>query len=165
MPIPPAFGDLAAEVASTRRMLAAFPDAHAAWKPHDKSRSLAELATHVATIPTLGTNVLTAEFRDVTKRSPAATLSTAAALVDAFNAAVAPMEAALGGASDATLGQTWSIRAGDTVLLAGPRTAMFRTMVMSHLIHHRAQLGVYFRLVDAPVPGMYGPSADEVRPS
>ena len=165
MPVHAAFADLPAEVAATRRMLAAFPDAHAAYTPHAKSRSLAELATHVATIPMLGVSVLTAEFRDVTTRAPLIPATTAADLVRRFEDSVAPMLAALDAVDAAALDQTWSLRAGDKVLRGGPRAGMFRVMTLSHLIHHRAQLSVYYRLVGSPVPGMYGPSADDAIPA
>jgi uncharacterized damage-inducible protein DinB len=81
-------------------------------------------------------------------------------LMDAFSANIAAARQAIAGASDADLSKTWSLIYGGKTVISMPRAAVLRTMVMSHIIHHRAQLGVYLRLNDIPIPGMYGPSAD-----
>ena len=158
------FDDVEQEFAGTRRMLGAFPDGHGEFKPHEKSRTLAALATHVATIPALGSEILTAESRDVLGRKPVALAHDAAALVALFETHSALLRAQLAGASAEMLEQPWALKAGDRVLLSAPRRVMLRTMVLSHTTHHRAQLGVYYRLLGAIVPGMYGPSADESFP-
>lgn len=158
------FADLGPETVSTRRMLAAFPDAHAAWRPHDKSRSLAELATHVANLPGMGVAVLTTDGLDTATRRPGEPLTTSADLLGAMDKNAAALQSALEAATPASLAEPWSLRRGDFVMLSGPRAAILRTLVLSHLIHHRAQLSVYYRLLGVPVPGMYGPSADDGMP-
>ena len=155
------FDDVEQEFAGTRRMLSAFPNGHGDFKPHEKSRSLAALATHVATIPALGAEILTAEYRDVVGRKPLVLAHEAPELVALFDEHTATLRALLAGASPEALEQPWALRAGDRVLVSAPRRTMLRTMVLSHTTHHRAQLGVYYRLLGAIVPGMYGPSADE----
>lgn len=162
---PAGFPEFDAEVASTRRMLAAFPDGRGEWKPHHKSRSAGALATHVAMIPQLGCEILSADFRDIAGRKPAEPANTAAALLAIHDANCAALRAQLLTASEERLEDQWSLRLGDKVITSGTRRSMLRTMVMSHVIHHRAQLGVYYRLMDVRVPGMYGPSADEGPPS
>ena len=165
MPLPPGFADFEAEMALTRKMLAAFPEAHAAWQPHAKSRTLAQLASHVAGLPQLGASILTTELRDVTKQAPPRVRETTAELISAFDAAVVPLRDALATADSAALAGVWSLRAGDKVLVQGTRGEMLRIVALSHMIHHRAQLGVYYRLLGVPVPGTYGPSADESLPA
>ena len=159
--LPTAFSDFDQEFAATRRMLAAFPDAHAEWRPHERSRTLAALAAHVATLPMRGTQILTTDSLDTAGRRAPAPIATRAELVATLDTSVAAFRAALGAADDAALEQPWALRAGDKVLVSAPRRAQLRWIAMSHLIHHRAQLGLYYRLLDVPVPGMYGPSADD----
>lgn len=167
LPAPAAllFADLDLEFAATRRMLAAFPESHAGWRPHDKSRSLADLATHVATVPARGVDVLTTEYLDIVGRKPAVAASTPAALVTLFDSHANALLSALAASTAESLEQPWSIRAGPRVLMTMPRRALLRWFVLSHHVHHRAQLSVYYRLVNVPVPGMYGPTADEGLPA
>ena len=159
------FADFEQEFASTRRMLAAFPEGKADWKPHAKSHAMGALATHVAGVPARGVGVLTTDSSDITGRQPGPPETTAAALVALFDANAAALMAALAGSTAESLEQPWSLRAGPKVLISMPRRALVRWLVMSHHIHHRAQLSVYYRLLDVPVPGMYGPSADEGLPT
>jgi uncharacterized damage-inducible protein DinB len=154
--------DLDAEVAATRSMIAAFPAAHAEWRPHEKSRTLAALATHVARLPLHGVLVLTAPELDVAGRRPVAgSLTTAHALLAEFEQGIASFRAAVESVSVERWAEPFTVRQGSTVLVSAPRAAMVRTLCLSHLIHHRAQLGVHYRLLGVPVPGMYGPSADD----
>jgi len=154
--------DLDTEVAATRRMIAAFPAAHAEWRPHEKSRTLAALATHVARLPRHGALVLTAAELDVAGRHPdAGNLTTADALLAEFEQSISSFRAAVAGANIERWAEPFTLRQGSTVLVAAPRAAMVRILCLSHLIHHRAQLGVHYRLLGIPVPGMYGPSADD----
>ena len=158
------FDDVEQEFAGTRRMLSAFPDGRGDFKPHEKSRTLAALATHVATIPALGSEILTAEYRDILGRKALPLAHDAAALVALFEEHSLTLQTLLAGASPEMLEQPWALKAGDRVLVSAPRRTMLRTLVLSHTTHHRAQLGVYYRLLGATVPGMYGPSADEAFP-
>jgi uncharacterized damage-inducible protein DinB len=156
------YSDFEAEHAATRRLLERFPDARHDWRPHEHSRTIAELATHVADIPNRAVSILTTSEMDQSTRKPIAPLTTAAELLAAHDAAVAAQKAALARADLAALSGEWLVRRGDQVILRGPKYRLLRTLMMSHLVHHRAQLGVYYRLLGVPVPGMYGPSADDL---
>jgi uncharacterized damage-inducible protein DinB len=160
-PVDVLFADFAAEHASTRRMLERFPDGQGDWRPHEKSRTLAQLATHVASILSTGTLLLGTDDADVSKRAPQEPLDSRSALLAHFEAVVKGFDGALSGATFDRLDGTWTMRRGDQVLITGPRRMLLRRLTMNHLIHHRAQLGVYYRLLGVPVPGVYGPSADE----
>lgn len=160
-PVELLYADFASEHASTRRMLERFPDGRGDWRPHEKSRTLAQLATHVASILNAGTLMLGTDALDILTRAPQQPLDTAAALVAHFDAAVVAFDAALAAVSFERLDQGWTMRRGDLVLIAAPRRVLLRRLTMNHLVHHRAQLGVYYRLLGVPVPGVYGPSADE----
>ncbi|HEX6965502.1 MAG TPA: DinB family protein [Gemmatimonadaceae bacterium] len=155
------FPDFAAEHATTRRFLERFPESRSEWRPHERSRTLAQLATHIAAIPLRGAVILTTDELDLATSRPSAPLTSAAELVARHAANVAQLEAALVRTDLATLSGDWVFRNGSQVLVRGPRRLLLRVMMMSHLVHHRAQLGVYYRLLGLPVPGTYGPSADE----
>lgn len=156
------FGDFHAEHAATRRMLERFPDAHRDWRPHEHSRTIAELATHIAEIPNRGVSMLTTDEMDVTTRKPVAPVGTAAELLALHDASTAAQKRALADADLAALSKEWKIRRGEQVIMHGPKYQLLRTVMMSHIIHHRAQLSVYYRLLGVSVPGMYGPSADDL---
>jgi len=158
----PRFADLDHEIALTRVMLAAVPDGRDDWTPHAKSMTLGRLASHVAEIPSLVTTTLTTTDVDVaTTAFGGATHADAAERLAAFDRGVAEMRATLAAATPESMEVAWALRAGDTVFLRAPRHALVRGLGVSHLVHHRAQLGVYLRLLDVRVPGMYGPSADD----
>ena len=159
------YADLESELASTRRVLERFPEQHADWRPHEKSRTLAELATHVADIPNRAAVILETDGMEVAARTPMAPLRTVAALLQHFDDSSAKASSRVAGADLEGLSEQWSVRAGPRVLLAQPRRVALRIVVVSHMVHHRAQLGVYYRLLGVPVPGVYGPSADEVAAS
>ena len=157
--------EFAQEAANTRKMLERVPWDKAAWRPHAKSMTMGHLATHVAHLTGWPAQILAGEGLDLASPEAAALVpslpSSAGDLLAAFDRHVAASRTAIAGASLEALGQTWTLRHGDHVILSLPRGAVLRGMVMNHSIHHRAQLGVYLRLNDVPVPGMYGPSADE----
>jgi uncharacterized damage-inducible protein DinB len=153
------------EMASTRRMLERVPEERFAWKPHAKSMALGGLATHVANIPTWAAHAMTNETFDIMpdgtplpQTPPAASQS---ALLATFDQNVVAARGVIAAAEDAALMKNWSLLRHGQTIMSMPRAAVLRSFVMNHLIHHRAQLGVYLRLNDVPVPGMYGPSADE----
>jgi uncharacterized damage-inducible protein DinB len=156
------FGDFEAEHAATRRMLERFPDAHRDWRPHERSSTIAELATHIADLPNRGVAILTTDSIDVDARKPLAPVGTAAELLAMHDANVDAQKRALAQADLAAVSQEWTIRRGGQVDVRGPKYQLLRTTMMSHLIHHRAQLSVYYRLLGVSVPGMYGPSADDL---
>jgi uncharacterized damage-inducible protein DinB len=161
-PITMMYSDFEAEHAATRRMLERFPDAHRDWRPHEHSRTIAELATHVAEIPNRGVSILTTDSMEVGARKPLAAVGTAAELLALHDASTAAQKRALAETDLETLSKDWTIRHGERVIVRGPRYQLLRTVMMSHLIHHRAQLSVYYRMLGVPVPGMYGPSADDL---
>jgi len=160
-PIELLYADFANEHASTRRVLQRYPDGQGDWRPHEKSRALAPLATHVADIVNRGTMLLETDGVDVAGRQPVAPIDSAAGLVEYFDGGVSRFMTALGSVDLDALARPWALRRGSQVIIEAPKRTLLRTMMMSHLVHHRAQLGVYYRLLGVPVPGVYGPSADE----
>ena len=155
------------EMAGTRKTLERCPDDKWNWKPHEKSGTLGWLAAHVATLPEWTTMTLRTEQFDYapvggsTYQPPK--ISNRKELLAAFDKRCAEARAAIASASDQELTKDWSLLAGGKNVFTMPRVAVLRTMIMNHLIHHRAQLGVYYRLLGVPVPGLYGPSADEAQ--
>ncbi|MGP8260841.1 MAG: DinB family protein [Acidobacteriaceae bacterium] len=150
------------EMANTRRTLERVPEDKPDYKPHEKSMAMGKLAVHVATLPRFGTTILTTPSMDLTTAKwPEMTFSTRQKLLSDFDALAAEARAALAVASDAELATPWKFSFGEHVISNSPRSLAFRHMFFNHLIHHRAQLGVYLRMNDVPVPGVYGPSADE----
>jgi uncharacterized damage-inducible protein DinB len=137
------------------------PDGQFDWKPHQKSMSLGQLAQHVATIPRWGTVTMSRSDFDLAtdERPPAGT--TRAELLSTFDQQVQEARAALVGRGDGELTAPFALKRAGTTIFSMPKTAVWRSFVMSHLIHHRAQLGVYLRMHDIPLPSVYGPSADE----
>lgn len=152
------------EMGVTRRLLERLPEQEFAWKPHEKSWSLGELATHLTNIPTW-TRAITerVEFDtadlapDATPRVPA----TARELQQRFDANVAAARRRLDAMSDAEFTALWTFKKGGQVVFTMPRIAALRGFLMNHSVHHRGQLSVYLRLKNVPVPAMYGPTADE----
>ena len=153
------------EMASTRRTLERVPDDKLAWKPHPKSGTMGWLASHIATMVGWTTDTIEKESFDMAPPgTPPIAMPMAKSrteLLGWFDNGVAKARAAIAGASDQTLMHSWSLLSGGKPMFTMPRTAVLRTFVMNHIIHHRAQLGVYLRMNDIPVPSIYGPSADE----
>jgi uncharacterized damage-inducible protein DinB len=153
------------EMANTRKTIERVPYDKFDWKPHPKSTAMGGLATHMSNIPTWVGYTVDQDSLDLAPGGeplPHAELpKSQAELVETFDANVAKARAAIAGASDADLFKPWSLMSNGNTLLTLPKIAVLRSFVMNHLIHHRAQLGVYLRLNDIPVPSIYGPSADE----
>jgi uncharacterized damage-inducible protein DinB len=152
------------EMASTRKTIERVPDDKLDWQPHAKSTTMRGLITHLANMPTwvghtLGKDALDLAPQGVPARAAPA-VSTREA-VETFDRNVAEARAAIADADDAAFGGSWSLLQNGRTLLTLPKLAVLRSFVMNHIIHHRAQLGVYLRLNDVPVPSIYGPSADE----
>ena len=148
------------EAQTTRRVLERVPDDKLGWKPHEKSMSLGQLALHVATVPGSVAELAAQSAVQVPEfNQPSATSS--AELVPALEASVARAKAILTGFDDAALAETWKAVAGDREVMAVPRVAVLRSIMLNHWYHHRGQLSVYLRLLDVPLPSIYGPSADE----
>ena len=156
--------DFDMEMGMTRRTLERVPEDKVAYKPHDKSMAMGRLAMHVATLPRFGTTILTTPNMDMAnpnQKWPDMTFVSREKLLTTFDENAASARAALAAASDADLAANWKFSFGEQVISNSPRSLAFRHMFFNHLIHHRSQLGVYLRLNDVPVPGTYGPSADE----
>lgn len=151
------------ELGLTRRALALVPADKAGWTPHPKSFTLSALAMHLANFPTWGLITLTQPELDLAGGGPPDTrapFSTTEALLAAFDAGVASMRPVLAGMSDADMLAPWSLKMGPVTMFTMPRIAVMRSSVLNHMIHHRGQLTVYLRLLDVPLPDLYGPSAD-----
>ena len=155
------------ETASTRKLLQAIPEAaDFAWKPHDKSMTLGKLAGHVSdTNGDWALSTLTKERLDWSPEMSVPPVPTKAELLVRFEKQVAEAQSALEGLDPAKWDTNWKFVAGDQTWIDDTKYAVWRTWVMNHLVHHRAQLGVYLRLLGAQIPGMYGPSADEMPPA
>lgn len=157
------------EMANTRKTLERAPDQQWNWKPHDKSGTLGWLAGHVGTVPEWIAMIIKTEELDYapvggpTHQPPK--IENRAQLLAAFDKAAAEARAALASVSDAELGKAWKLLAGGKEVLTLPRIACIRSMCLNHMIHHRGQLTMYYRQLGIPVPGLYGPSADETQAS
>lgn len=150
------------EMAGTRTTLERIPADKPDFKCHDKSMPMGRLAVHVATLPRFGIAILTTPGMDLaTTKFPTLTYETPEKLLAEFDALAAEARAALVKSSDADLQQNWKFSFGDKLIADVPRSAIYRSLFFNHLIHHRAQLGVYLRLNNLPVPPLYGPSADD----
>lgn len=156
-----AFADLDAELAATRRVLERLPDDRLDFRPHPKSWTLGGLATHIANLPVWITMTLTEDGIDLAALPRNEALPSAAAILDAFDRNAAAAREAWEATDDERLAAPWTVRHGTHVVTEQPRRAMLRSAGISHIVHHRGQLTVYLRLLDVPVPGLYGPSADE----
>jgi uncharacterized damage-inducible protein DinB len=155
------------ETASTRKMLAAIPaDVDFTWKPHAKSMSLGNLAGHIAetTAGDWAIEILTKDKMEMSsdhKYEPYVPVSTEA-LLERFDKQVAETKAVLPKFTPEKWEEHWKFVYDGQTYIDEPKYQAYRTWILSHLIHHRAQLGVYLRLLDKPIPGTYGPSADEM---
>lgn len=153
------------EMANTRKTLERVPDDKFSFKPHEKSGTMGWLAGHLSTIPMWVTDIMGKESFDVNpggnRPQPPPMPKSAKELVEVFDKNVGNARKAIAGATDAQMMQTWSLLNNGSTIMAMPRIACLRSFLMNHSIHHRAQLGVYLRLNNVPVPAIYGPSADE----
>jgi len=154
------------EMKTTRSLLERVPLEKSDWKPHAKSTSLGALAYHIAALSGFGEMIATQDGRDFATgdqnaiRAAAAKQRTRDELLGIFDANVAKSRAAIAALEENKLGTTWTLRNGEHVIFSMPRAAVLRTLLMSHIIHHRGQLSVYLRLNDVPLPSIYGPTAD-----
>jgi uncharacterized damage-inducible protein DinB len=154
--------ELKSEAANTRKMLERVPQDKFGWKPHDKSMTIGRLASHIAEIPVWVNRTLEAtEFDFTTMPALRNTYENTAALLKVFDERQAEAIAVLQNASDDMLQENYTLRRGEQVFAVMPRKVLIRNFSLNHIVHHRGQLSVFLRLLDVPVPGMYGPSADE----
>lgn len=156
------FPDLESEFATTRRMLERVPNGNDDWRPHAKSRSVGELATHLAQLPSFGILMLTRdEFDGLAQRRQEPRLANSAERVKMFDELSSQMKGIMRDMTWNQANSTWTLRLGDKVVVKAPRATILRTVYVTHSAHHRAQLGLYLRLLEIPVPWSYGRSADE----
>jgi len=152
--------ELEQEAQTTRRVLERVPGNQLAWRPHEKARTLGELAYHIATVP--GNIAELASKSPVTiPNFPETSPKSASELVPMLDQSIAKAKATLGGMDDAALNATFRVMRGDREIVAVPRGAFLRTVMLNHWYHHRGQLSTYLRTLGQPVPSIYGPSADE----
>lgn len=148
------------EAATTRRVLARVPADKFDWQPHPKSMSLGRLAMHLASAPGyISTWGLSDAFTFTSRPTPAP--ASVDDLLAEHDRGVELVKESLSKIGDAGLGAMWSANAGGKTLMTLPKATLVRALVMNHTYHHRGQLSVYLRLLDVPVPSIYGPSADE----
>jgi uncharacterized damage-inducible protein DinB len=146
---------------TTRRVLERVPGDRLGWRPHPKSMSLGELALHVAKVPGVISSWCLEDTSILTGSSKQAEARSTDELLKEHDASMAKAKETLGTLGDAGLHRNWQAVAGGTTIMAMPKVALFRSVVLNHWYHHRGQLSVYLRLLDVPVPSIYGPSADE----
>lgn len=153
------------EMANTRKTLERVPDEKLDWQPHEKSMAMGGLATHLSNLPTWAIYTISQDSLDLAPDGvplpPMQPVKSRSELLEVFDSNVAKARAAISAASDEELFKGWTLLHGGKQILTLPKIAVLRSFVMNHNIHHRAQLGVYLRLNDIPVPSIYGPSADE----
>ena len=155
------------EMASTRKFLELVPDEKLGWKPHEKSMALGQLAWHVSEFPswcctTLKQDSLTLTQEDTEKTAAARKGKGRKEMLSGFDESVKDARTRLAALDEAAMAAHWKMIWGDQTIIDMPRERVLRKWVMNHLVHHRAQLGVYLRLNGIPIPGVYGPSADEM---
>lgn len=155
--------ELQIESKATHKMLERVPLDKSDWKPHQKSMKLGNLATHVAELPGWISMVLTTDELDLAKREYKPNIATTTEqLLDIHTGNVKGALEALKNASEDEFGKMWALRNGGHTIFTLPKAAVLRSHALSHMYHHRGQLSVYLRLLDVPVPGMYGPSSDDM---
>ncbi len=163
MPINQAFlGEFDHEVISTRKTIERVPDDKFDWAPHDKSMKMGRLAQHVCEVPGWIKETMEKDSVDVAGFAPPPPPKNKRELLELFDKNAAAGRAALVAANDDSKWMaTWTLKNGEQQIFSMPKVVVMRSFVFNHLVHHRAQLGVYLRLNNIPVPSVYGPSADE----
>jgi uncharacterized damage-inducible protein DinB len=155
--------ELKRESASTRKMLDRVPIDKLAWKPHEKSQSLEQLAKHIANLPNTLVLALTTIERDILNSGvpPLPPITSKEQLLELFDSSIEKAIKTLENTTDEIMKHMWTLRAGERIIFTMPKEDAVRYSFFNHSFHHRGQLSVYLRLLDVPVPGMYGPTADE----
>ena len=148
------------EEKTTQRVLERVPETKLTWKPHPKAYSLGQLAMHIAVAQG---RVATAAVEDVHEFGPTAPPEpkNRQEIMDAFAASNAKAKQVVKSFDDARMTSIWTLKKNGKVIMSVPRVAFLRAIMMNHIYHHRGQLSVYIKLLDLPVPSIYGPSADE----
>jgi uncharacterized damage-inducible protein DinB len=159
--IDPILEELTREAATTRRVLERVPSDQLGWRPHQRSKSVGELAWHIAAIPARMARFVQQDDVDVTTVKLPPMPETTAGIVEGFDEKIAEAKELLARLDDSDLSRVTTMRRGDIKVFSGPKLALLRTMMLNHTYHHRGQLSVYLRLLNVPVPPVYGPTADE----
>jgi uncharacterized damage-inducible protein DinB len=161
-------GEFDQEMQGTRKVLERVPDDKWDWKPHEKSGTMGWMASHVANLPSWAAMTIHTDHLDYAPVDGPGyeppKITNQKELLTQFDKNVADTRKALADVSDEDIMKPWTLLAGGQTIFTMPRVACIRGMVLNHLIHHRAQMTMYFRSLDIPVPGLYGPSADEATP-
>ena len=161
-------GEFDHEMANTRKMLELVPEDKFDFTPHEKSMKLGRLAGHIAEMPGWSAPTVNEPELDIRPAGGPAwepfVPQTRDEILAVFDKNVSAAREAVQAADDDTLTAVWSLLVGGKTLFSMPRIAVLKSMILNHVIHHRAQLGVYLRMNDVPIPGMYGPSADDPQP-
>jgi uncharacterized damage-inducible protein DinB len=155
----PLMAELQIEAETTRKMLARVPPDSLLWQPHSKSRTLGEIAAHIANLP--GLFIATLNQDEFDRHDYQSSVDTVAEILDTFDRNVGSAFAVLKTLSDDRLLTPWRYKYGEQVIFELPRLVVIRTTALNHLIHHRGQLSVYLRLLNVSLPPVYGPTADE----
>ena len=153
--------ELDQEARTTRRVLERVPENQLAWRPHQKARTLGELALHVAMVPGAVAELISSPSPAQAPTFADPSPNSASELIPALDQSIGKAKRVLSGMDDAALMSTWRLMLGDRELFAVPRVALLRSIMLNHWYHHRGQLSVYLRELDVPIPSIYGPSADE----
>jgi uncharacterized damage-inducible protein DinB len=153
--------ELEQEAQTTKRVLERVPGAQLGWKPHPKSMSLGQLALHIATVPGSVAELAAKPGIDAPPVFDQPSAQTTAELIPALDQSIARAKAVLAGLTDQQAMETWTLKNGGQVVMAMPRAAFLRAIMLNHWYHHRGQLSVYLRELNVPLPSIYGPSADE----
>lgn len=152
--------ELDQEAQTTKRVLEKIPENKLGWKPHPKSFSLGQLALHIAAVPGGIASAIVPDTMEVPKFSQGEAKSRQE-ILDTFSKSLATAKDTIRSMDDAKLGATWSLMRDGKAVMSMPRAAVVRSIMMNHVYHHRGQLSVYLRMLDVPLPSIYGPSADE----
>ncbi len=159
--VEPIIAELDHEAAITKKLLERVPEERFDWKPHEKSMSMAQLASHVAESASWAGAVMTMDCFELPEDYQPYVAKSAQELMEKFDTSIAEAKNVLQGQPDDRLTANWQMKMGGKVVVEMPRAAVIRGHILNHLVHHRGQLSVYLRLNDIPVPSIYGPSADE----
>lgn len=155
--------ELDRESIATRKILERIPVERSAWQPHEKSFAVGDLAKHVAEIPGWTELMISSDVLDfATMNYQPPVIENTAGLLNLFDKNVKIAKEQLQSADEAKYNDSWTMKNGEMIYFTLPRHEVIRTWVLNHIVHHRAQLSVYLRLMEIPVPGIYGPSADEM---
>ena len=153
--------ELEQETQTTRRVLERVPDSHLTWRPHEKARTLGELAMHVAIVPGALAELISSPSPRQVPQFTDPVPANASELLSTLEESITKAKTALKGLDDTKLNEVWRLMNGEQELFAVPRRALLRSVMLNHWYHHRGQLSVYLRQLDVLIPSIYGPSADE----